>query len=330
MGDLASAFMDRFGDGQARLWIGTVDATPTGQTVNVTVNGTLMVGLRWLSSYRPAAGDVVSVAQVGADWLVLGKRAMNGAAEVAALLDTATVTAVDATAKTLSMTWSGSSFTGVRWLASYSPTVGDSIVVLRIAGQWLALGKPSTALGSVTPPTPTPVVPTTKSLYVQPSGAWQGSKSSSGSWVWSWSPNGVFIYQGKGQDFSFNPTLTWGGYDVFTPSIASQIPSGATIQTAKLSVTRLIMDNGPSLAAPVVYGHNRGSSPNPSGAPAFVSGYGPWKLGALTNGQTGSWDLPSSWLSALLAGTISGFGVYSTSGADFGEFMIAVTITYSI
>lgn len=332
MSDITSAILDRLGDGQSRLWIGTVAATPTGQALSVTVAGTTLTGIRWLSSYRPLAGDVVSLAQIGSDWLVLGKLAMNGGTELASLLDSATVTAVDTTAKTLTMTWAGTSIAGVRWLGSYTPAVGHTVVVLRVVGQWLVLGQPSTALSAVVEPPPTPTVPTTNTMVLSPSTQWDGKMPSGGSWSWS---KDAPVYQGKGKEWHLMqapPTYTRAGYWIFNPSIASQIPSGATIRSAKVTVSRSILDGGADTpVSAVLYGHTRtAASANPSGAPSFAAGFGPWKPGGLTNYQYATWDLPSGWVAALVAGTITGLGIYSTSAADFGCYSIALAITYSI
>lgn len=327
MSDLASALLTRLSGSGVKLWTGTVNATPSAQTVDVTVAGVLMTKLRWVSPYPPQGGEIVSLLQVGTDWIVLGKIGLGGVGEQAPSLSTATVTAIGA--NTLTVTVGIVSTAGIPWVTSYGPTVGDTVLLMEIGGLVVAIGKLSTSLGAITPPAPVPTVPTTQTVLLTPATQWDGKLGGS----WSWSKD-YPAYQGRGKEWyvlDAPPTYTRAAYFIFNPSVASQIPSGATVQSAKLRASRGILDGGASTpVSPVVYGHSRtAGSANPTGAPSFVSGFGPWKPGGLTPFQYATFDLPSTWLTALLAGTIAGFGLYSTSSADFGNFSLSLSITYS-
>ena len=63
-------------------YMGTVTAIDTvGLSLTVDIGtGTSLVGVRWITSYAPVAGDFVVVLRVGSGWWVLGKNSKNLAA----------------------------------------------------------------------------------------------------------------------------------------------------------------------------------------------------------------------------------------------------------
>lgn len=227
---------------------------------------------------------------------------------------------------------------GIRCLASYTPVVNDLVVMLRVRGQWTCLGKLPINLGTA---------PTITTAAITPAAYHR--------WIYRddpplltpvWVTNAVPpVAQGKAVELKGNPTFA--AIAMFSPSVASQIPTGVTITSCKVRMTRspqgTLPDfwsptrgddsppNGLSYVGPVLYGHNYTAKPADGTTPAAVPGYGPWKPGTLTPGQSATWDLPSTWLTALLAGTILGLGIYSTQAADYALFAsgsLALELTY--
>lgn len=223
-----------------------------------------------------------------------------------------TVLAVDATNLALTVDVGGP-VTGVRWISSYAPTVGDVVVVVSSPIGWVVLGKLSKQLGAGT------VVFGTATFA--PGGRWAGAQLV-GSPTWAWTTLGIAGYQGRDYDNFLHATV-WS-FDRLT----DMLPAGATVTAAKLRLTRWADDNIPDLKRPRVYLH--GYSSAPSGSPTWSAG--PWSPGALQQGEVGTWDLPSAWLTALLAGTARGVGLYSSAVADYSLWDVAsaaLVVSYS-
>ena len=214
-----------------------------------------------------------------------------------------TLTAIDATDASVTVSLAGDSVPGVRWVGSYTPTVGDMVVVSRVEAMWIILGKLSKQLGAAT------VV--YESMLVSPAAQWE------------WVPTGWVVSPGRLTQSGGAGSPNRAGAAIF----ALQIPSGATVLSAKLAMTRETweFDGGGVLATPQVYGVSMGTAAPPTGTPSenMVAGYGPWRPGMLGLGDGASWDLPSSWLTAMLAGTINGVMISTTALAD------EMTITYA-
>lgn len=246
---------------------------------------------------------LIDLANAGDDSLLLG-----------------TVKAIDATTNSLTVTLPAGDVSGLRWITSYTPAVNDLVVVERVAGSWLVQGKTSAVMTASTQRSFSKELPISGGGY----GAWSYGVSTK-YWVWS---DGIL---GQGKE-TYN--IVTGGEvlhaGVAIYSILSLVPSGATITSAKLTIRRNpVVTYGSSLVSPVVYGTNATSTP--TGSPPTVSGYGPWKPGRLTYGQSGTWDLPSSWLSAWLAGTLTGIATVSSSSSDFAYWdsaKVSGTYTY--
>ncbi len=247
------------------------------------------------------------------------------------------VTAIDTTAAALTVDLSGALVSSVRWVATYSPAVGDFVVVVYADGAWVVLGKLSKDLSASPPP-----VPVTEVLV--PSSVHMGSRDMLAGPTWSWDhrpTNEIWpISQGRWDQRNASGSIVVASYIeagiVRYPasSLAALLPPGAVIQTAKVKIRRRHSRAGAAdgtNGSPVIYGHAYTS--NPSGAPSFVSGFGPWRPGTLDVGQTAQWNLPSAWVTAWLAGTIRGFGIYSTAYSDYltletpTSFQVAVTYT---
>ena len=100
------------------------------------------------------------------------------------------VTTIDAADASVTVSLAGDEIPGVRWIASYSPTAGDMVVVSRVDAAWVVLGKMSKQLG-----VPSVVYDT---VAVAPIASRQGWLSG-GSWVWNTQGSGSdSIVQGAG------------------------------------------------------------------------------------------------------------------------------------
>ncbi len=92
---------------------------------------------------------------------------------------------------------------------------------------------------------------------------------------------------------------------------------GGTVSMVELEATR---GDGqtPTYASPKLYGHlyDENNPPVLDQPPAWVSGYGPLSLAPFAKGQRVRWVLPASWVAAVAAGTIRGFGFESHSTDD--------------
>lgn len=227
-----------------------------------------------------------------------------------------TVTAIDTVGLSLTVDiGTGTPLTGVRWITSYAPAVADFVVVLRVGSGWWVMGKNSKNLAAGGGVVRGEIVVTAGASH---SGTLDGA--------WTWSPYDADRGLGQGQ-------TSWGGLyaavSVF-PYLTALLPPGATVGTAKIRATRVAPggegSGGGALVAPRFYGHAYTSSP--SGAPVWATGV--WSPGAVAVGASGMWDLPSAWVSALLAGTMRGIGVADATpgGLSYWEPPI-ITVTYT-
>lgn len=236
-----------------------------------------------------------------------------------------TVTAIDATALALTVDiGTGTPLTGVRWIEPYAPEVDDLVTVLRAGSAWVVLGKLSKDLRGST------VVRET--VTIQPAAVWQAMAwwyTSSETSAWSWSSGG--IRQGRTGGAPPNAQV-FGGAAIYPP-ISGYIPSGATIETARITMTRTWDDDTLATRSPRIYGYNTDGPTGTSGPSAgFSPGFGPWSPGTLVQGQTSTWALPSTWLTALLSGTLRGIALYSQAPADSlaVHATLPITITYRL
>lgn len=230
-----------------------------------------------------------------------------------------TVTEIDATNLALAVDiGTGTPLTGVRWVSPYAPTVGDFVTVLRAGTAWIVLGRLSKDL---TGPGFVEV-----SDSIRPTVMYAGQLDELDPFAdWMWFSHEVDAYWdvSQGHDIFYGNTgvvrdgLSFAGV-VRYPMLAARIPPGATITSAKITMERR-SGGSPGPVSPVLYGH--AYTAIPAGEPAFVSGYGPWQPGGLLVDEVGRWDMPSTWLSALVAGTLTGFAVYSTAVPDYSVWV---------
>jgi len=152
------------------------------------------------------------------------------------------------------------------------------------------------------------------------SGEWRTSNP-----VWNWSvASGGLV--GQGRTGSGDITQRAGVW--YVPGILEALPAGATVTAAKLRLTRYGSGFGEAtLVTPRLRMHTY--SAIPTGAPTWTGSA--WSPGTLAAGQPGVWDLPSTWLTALLAGTAKGVGIDSTAYADYALFSdLQIELSYSV
>ena len=235
-----------------------------------------------------------------------------------------TVTAIDAGSAALTIDiGTGVPLTGVRWVGSYAPTVNGFVTVLRSGSAWTVLGKLSKDLRVAGPVRgSTTLAP---AAWWRASAAWYGPGETSG---WSWEAGAAM----QGQTGAPPDMQVWGGAMIYPP-LSSALPAGATIESARVSLTRDWDDGTLTPRYPRIYGYTD-SGPTGAAGPsaAFLAGYGPWSPGTLVQGETGSWALPSTWITALLAGTLQGVALYSQAAVDAMRFTATapITITYRL
>jgi len=113
----------------------------------------------------------------------------------------------------------------------------------------------------------------------------------------------------------------------YVPGISAALPAGATVTAAKLRLLRWGGVGESTLVTPRLRMHTYTAIP--SGAPTWTGTA--WSPGSLADQQTGVWDLPSTWLTALLAGTATGVGVDSAAWADYTWFLgLQINLSYSV
>jgi hypothetical protein len=212
---------------------------------------------------------------------------------------------------TSSLSWASSSYT--------SPTVGDRVLVIPTSTGWVVSSKV----------TPRPVLIPDQQVTARPTKNWQGNVGDWAGAYWSWydyltlsDPN-FDAWQGKvppqqgGDGYvqtdwdTTASALSWG-------SLAALVPSGATISQVTLTLRADWVQQ--DLVAPVLYGHALTSTPADGTAPAPVAGYGPLRFPRMALGDVQTITLPATWVTAWLAGTITGLMLYSTTQADGARF----------
>ena len=237
------------------------------------------------------------------------------------------IESVNASAGSAAVTIAAGTVTALSWLGSYSPVVGDKVLILRVGTEWVILGKLSRVTSSAAGRTT--VIATPASVYT---GHAVAATPNLITWVDAATYGIGAAYQGMRVDTS--PARTWGSVGVFA-GLSALIPSGATVIAARVAMTRVNVGagvSGASLVSPVLVPHAYTAKPADGYALAVVGGYGELRPGSLTIGQSASWDLPS-WLTGILSGAIKGVGMYSVEAADFAAFAslssLVLEITYT-
>lgn len=246
-----------------------------------------------------------------------------------------TVTAIDSTALALTIDiGTGTPLTGVRWVGSYAPVVGDFVTVLRAGTSWVVLGKLSkdlTGPGFVE-----------QTMYIPPAtwvlgGAWTDQAPPDDSWDWG----GAYDVVQQGADFADEVYGTREYASLcYYQSVAAQVPTGATVTAARVRFARIEAiwagSSGVSLVSPVISGHAQAALPPAGRTPAAMklAAYTDWRPGRIAVDQAASWALPSTWLAALLSGAMTGLMIHSTRADDYAWFQTDLSgvleITYRL
>ena len=93
--------------------------------------------------------------------------------------------------------------------------------------------------------------------------------------------------------------------------------ASGTVHLVELVMTRTDPAS-PVQASPIMYGHQYTAEDPPTAGqpPTWTPGFGPLRLPGFSEGQTARWILPSSWTTALAAGSITGIAFYSDTTRD--------------
>lgn len=233
-----------------------------------------------------------------------------------------TLTAVNAGDASATVDLAGDVVPGVRWVGSYSPAVNDVVVVSRVDSMWIILGKLSKQLGSSGT--------AYGSLTLSPVLAWRGYFAED---YWSWSVV-TSLPGGQGEHYPYSSYSEVNGVVWFMPGLPSVLPAGATVTSARLWLTRWtldaereVIDGEANLVTPRLYLHNY--SAQPVADPSWLSAV--WAPGTVTIGGAASWELPSTWLTQMLAGTALGVGAYSAAVGDWTRWVsVRLDVQYSI
>ena len=230
------------------------------------------------------------------------------------------VTNIDPVALSLSINiGTGSPLTGVRWVSPYAPTVGDFVVVLRVGSAWIVMGKLSknlTGPGYIE-----------QTAYVAPAlwalgGSWDDFPAPDNAWDWG----GAYdqIQQGTVSEADYG-VRTYASL-CYYQSLSAQVPSGATIVSARIRFARIESifegSSGLPLVGPVISGHALSAQPASGQTPEGIlaAAYRDWRPGTVEIGQAASWALPSAWLAALVSGSLTGLAIYSTRYDDYALY----------
>jgi len=219
----------------------------------------------------------------------------------------------------------GAALVTVQYLAEgLTLAFGDRVLLVRAAGNtWAAVTKVTTPTAGDAPVT----------LQFTPTHNWvKGAPLAAGAGAWTYQfdyISGSFpavIQQGQdydqagGDDYtSPKAPIKWATV-LYFGALSSLVPSGSTILSVSLAFTRNspVWDQ-PALTYPKVYGnlYTAGSPPTSANPPTAVGGFGPLTgVAAIGAGQSTTIALPASWITAWLAGTITGLHLYSDQRAD--------------
>ena len=266
----------------ARLRAGKVITVDATGNVTVNVDGVNLTALS-LPGVPLQPGDLVKVLQQGGTFQVICLVFTH------TLPVSGTVASVPAGASTITVTTSIGSV-ACQWLASYTPTVGDTVMIAWLGSTPLALGK----LGATPAPAPPPPPPSQPAP--PPSTSSTGTTSfaavSSGTYRSGWLDNSITNGNVMQGDYGYGPNDgAW-----FTGGKPHSTLAGATVTDCKIWLKR---DYGGSYAAQTVHLERVANNTRPSGALSFDSAHATDSI-ALAVGQYGWFDVPNSIAQALV------------------------------
>lgn len=198
---------------------------------------------------------------------------------------------------------------------------GDVLIVIRIGGQWFAIGRGYSAAPAAPDnqeaPNPSPSV-TSGTLVISPVET-RSYRSSYG-----WRMDNTDVYHGE-----------WGGWGNHTGCVfygsKPRSLAGATVTDAKIRVRRP-SGTGSTYAAVGTTMRLLNDATRPSGAPSLdaASTSGP----AIKAGATDdSFDIPNSWAQEMVDGTAGGLALFDADGSPYiifagrGRWSAAFTLT---
>lgn len=197
---------------------------------------------------------------------------------------------------------------------STTPTVGARVLLVPANVGWVYV---STVL---TPGNETSY----DELYLPLVHNWEIAQRADSSWFQLDHGTAQFFQQGHlavqaGSDDVLSPGVYYDSgaiLDHAAPATFTALAAqSATIQLVDMQIRR--NTGGPDLVSPVMYGHAYdAANPPPQNAPPWAPGFGPLRLSPLGRFETGRYTLPSTWVTALAAGTIRGVGFWATTTSD--------------
>ncbi|MFE6228901.1 hypothetical protein [Cellulosimicrobium sp. NPDC057862] len=229
------------------------------------------------------------------------------------------VTAIASTTVTVTFA-DGSTTPTLQYATAYVPAVGDQVLVIPTTSAWVVQGKVSAA----------PTLVADEEIVVASTSGWfldrrvnfgplprDWTRYDNPGPLTGWAQGRQILPIGAvgetvAQQMVDRATIGYYG------SLAARVPSGSTI-TGVSALWRRVGTGAPepALVSPVLYGHAyTPGSPPPAAAPSFPGGFGPYRFPPVAMGETARLALPSSLVTAWLAGTVTGLAIWSDQTAD--------------
>lgn len=219
----------------------------------------------------------------------------------------------------------GSVTSSLAWNPAFTPAVGDRVLVTPTTTGWVVTSK-VTAAPRLVPDEVVVVAPVNnwakRNPWNFPGQPWfyQYDYASSSDPQYR-----GFVAQGRrpvseGDPGQAQTRMEDSATVLYYGPLASRVPSGSTIQQVQLALNHGT-SGGPDLAAPVMYGHTHTTANPPVGGaytpltpgqpPAWAPGFGPATFPPIARGEEAVLTVPPTFVTAWLAGTITGLGFYS-------------------
>jgi microcystin-dependent protein len=228
-------------------------------TVDINLGGVTVTGISRDANYYPVVGDVVRVDVVATDLIVVGPTAPSGRPAVADRVGTITAVAVSGTAPgtptTVTVNFTDSpagAVSGIPFISSYFPTVGDTVHVQQVGTTYLVMG----AVGRTQRRPTGDIEPTVLAVAKANTLILDGSAVSRTTYaaLWAWAQiNGLVK---TGLFTTGNGTTTFG-----LPDFRGRVPVGAgTLGSDTYTVGQLSGSSTVTLATAQMPAHNHSVS----------------------------------------------------------------------